>query len=84
MKTTIAKNGQVVIPFKVRKALKLEPGAVLAVSLEGSTIIMEQMRPPPPPKPDPVKFIKKNGLLVAVTKRRVSPEQIQALLADFP
>lgn len=42
--TTISRNGQIVIPFDIRKALGLEPSEKFLVVSEGDTIVLKRLK----------------------------------------
>jgi AbrB family looped-hinge helix DNA binding protein len=42
--TTISKNGQIVIPFAIRKALGIGPSEKFLVVSEGDTIVLKRLK----------------------------------------
>ena len=42
--TTISRNGQIVIPFDIRKALGIEPSEKFLVVSEGDTIVLKRLK----------------------------------------
>jgi AbrB family looped-hinge helix DNA binding protein len=41
MVTTVSTKGQLVIPAEIRERLGIEPGAKIAISVEGSRIVLQ-------------------------------------------
>ena len=42
--TTISRNGQIVIPFDIRRALGIEPSEKFLVVSEGDTIVLKRLK----------------------------------------
>jgi len=42
---TISTKGQLVIPLRLRKALRLDAGAKVSIALEGEKLILERVQP---------------------------------------
>jgi AbrB family looped-hinge helix DNA binding protein len=85
METKISTKGQVVLPSRLREKLGLRPGDALEVKLEGDSIVLRPRRP----KLRKARIIKDpiSGFPVLTAGKnapRLTNEQVQALLADFP
>lgn len=78
---TISTKGQLVIPSRFRKALRLQTGDKVVFSIEGDKLVMER------DAPKRARLIEKRGRKVLVAPpdaQPMTPESMKALLADFP
>ena len=78
---TISTKGQLVIPNRIRKALHLQPGDKVSLSLEGEKLILQRY------EPGCAKLVERNGRRVLVAAPEAPPmttEAVKAFLADFP
>jgi AbrB family looped-hinge helix DNA binding protein len=85
METKISTKGQVVLPSRVRQKLGLRAGDALDVKLEGDAIILRPRRA----RRRKARIIKDpiSGFPVLTAGKnapKLTNEQVQALLADFP
>lgn len=85
MQTKVSTKGQVVLPSQLRERLGLRPGDELDVKLEGDAIILKPRRA----RRRKAKIIKDpiSGFPVLSAGKnapKLTSEQVQALLADFP
>lgn len=77
----LSTKGQLVIPNRFRKALHLQPGDKILLSLEGEKLVLQR------DEPRRAKLVDKNGRKVLVAPAGAPPmttEAVKALLADFP
>lgn len=82
--TKLSTKGQVVLPSRVREKLGLRPGDSLDIQVEGDAIVLRPRRPRRRAAiiKDPI-----TGLPVLTAGKnapKLTNEQVQALLADFP
>ncbi len=78
---TISTKGQLAIPHRFRKALNLQAGDKVALSLEGAQIVLRR------DEPKRAKLVEKNGrkvLFAPPGAPPMTPENVKALLAEFP
>lgn len=78
---TISTKGQLVIPNRYRKALHLQAGDKVSFSLEGDKLVLQREQP------RRARLVEKNGRKVLVAPPGappMTPEVVEALLADFP
>jgi len=78
---TISTKGQLVIPNRFRKALHLQAGDKVSLTLEGDRILLEREQP------RRARLVEKNGRKVLVAPPGappMTPEVVKSLLADFP
>ena len=78
---TILSNGQLIIPDQFRKALHLEPGDKVSLTLEGEKLVLQR------DEPSRATLVEENGRRVLVAPSDAPPmttETVKALLADFP
>ena len=78
---TLSTNGQLVIPDQFRKALRLEPGDKVSLTLEGAKLVLQR------DEPAHATLIEEHGRKVLVAPADAPPmttEAIKALLSDFP
>jgi len=78
---TISNSGQLTIPDPFRKALHLEPGDKVSLTLEGEKLVLQRA------ESRRAKLIEENGRKVLVAPAGAPPmttEAVKALLADFP
>jgi AbrB family looped-hinge helix DNA binding protein len=78
-RTTLSTKGQLVIPNKIRKALHLQPGDKVLLTLEPGRLILQR------DEPKRAKLVEKNGRKVLVAPPGappMTPETVKALLAD--
>jgi AbrB family looped-hinge helix DNA binding protein len=85
MQTKLSTKGQVVLPSRVRRQLRLQPGDPLGVKLEGQTIILI----PKAPRKGKARMVKDpiTGLPVldaGVGAPLLTSEEVDQILADFP
>lgn len=78
---TLSGKGQLVIPNRFRKALHLEAGDKVALTLEGEKLVLrrDQSRR--------ARLVERNGRKVLVAPADappMTPEVVKALLAGFP
>jgi bifunctional DNA-binding transcriptional regulator/antitoxin component of YhaV-PrlF toxin-antitoxin module len=72
---------QLIIPDQFRKALHLEPGDKVSLTLEGEKLVLQR------DEPRRATLIEENGRKVLVAPADAPPmttESIKALLVDFP
>jgi AbrB family looped-hinge helix DNA binding protein len=77
----ISSNGQLIIPDQFRKALHLQPGDKVSLTLEGEKLVLRR------DEPSRATLVDENGRKVLVAPSDAPPmttETIKALLADFP
>lgn len=86
MHTTISENGQMVLPAKLRRSLKIRPGDVFDVSQEAEKIVFRRLEKPAAAGPVKTRWIRRKGRhTVADTGVPITSEQVKAFLADnFP
>lgn len=80
-KTTLSTKGQLVIPKEIRKALHLQPGDTVLLTLEPGRLILQR------DEPKRAKLVTKNGRKVLQAPPGappMTPEMVKTLLADFP
>jgi AbrB family looped-hinge helix DNA binding protein len=85
METKISTKGQVVLPNPLREKLGLRPGDALDVKLEGDAIVLRPRRGrrrKPVIFKDPISGFP--VLSAGKNAPKLTSEQVQALLADFP
>ena len=78
---TLSSNGQLIIPDQFRKALHLEPGDKVSLTLEGEKLVIQR------DEPTRATLIEENGRKVLLAPSDAPPmttQSIKALLADFP
>jgi len=78
---TISTKGQLVIPTRFRKALHLQAGDKVSLTLEGDRLLLEREQP------RRARLVDKNGRKVLVAPPGappMTPEVVKSLLADFP
>ena len=78
---TLSSKGQLVIPNHFRKALHLQPGDKLKISLEGEKLVLKRGTP------KRAQLIEKHGRKVLVARLgapAMTPETVKLLLSDFP
>lgn len=78
---TISTKGQLVIPTHFRKALHLQAGDKVSLTLEGDKLLLQREQP------KRARLVEKNGRKVLVAPLGappMTPEVIRTLLADFP
>ena len=78
---TISTKGQLVIPTRFRKALHLQAGDKVSLTLEGDRLFLEREQP------RRARLVEKNGRKVLVAPPGappMTPEVVKSLLADFP
>ena len=78
---TISTKGQLVIPSRFRKALRLQTGDKVVFSIEGEKLVLER------DAPKRARLVEKRGRKVLVAPPgapTMTPETVKALLADFP
>jgi len=78
---TLSTKGQLVIPHNLRKALRLEPGDKVLLTLEAGRLILER------DEPARARLVEKRGRKVLVAPPGAPPMDsatVRALLADFP
>ena len=78
---TISTKGQLVIPTRFRKALHLQAGDKVSLTLEGDRLLLEREQP------RRARLVEKNGRKVLVAPPGappMTPEVVKSLLADFP
>ena len=78
---TISTKGQLVIPTRFRKALHLQAGDKVSLTLEGDKLLLQREQP------RRARLVEKNGRKVLVAPRGappMTPEVVKSLLADFP
>ena len=78
---TLSTNGQVVIPDQFRKALHLQPGDKLSLTLEGEKLVLRR------DEPERARLVQENGRKVLVAPPGAPPmttEAVKALLTDLP
>jgi len=78
---TISTKGQLVIPARFRKALHLQAGDKVSLTLEGDRLLLEREQP------RRARLVEKNGRKVLVAPPGappMTPEIVKSLLADFP
>jgi AbrB family looped-hinge helix DNA binding protein len=75
-----------VIPAKARKEARIAEGDVLDVELQGDgrLLLIRLDRPPEPPFPKAKITYRKGRHAVVTTGRKLTNEQIRALLDEFP
>lgn len=79
--TRLSTKGQLVIPNEMRKALRLQPGDKISLTLEPGRLILQR------DEPRRAKLVEKRGrkLLVAPAGAPpMNPENVKAILNDFP
>jgi len=78
---TISTKGQLVIPTRFRKALHLQAGDKVSLTLEGDKLLLQREQP------RRARLVEKNGRKVLVAPPGappMTPEVVKSLLADFP
>ena len=78
---TISTKGQLVIPTRFRKALHLQAGDKVSLTLVGDRLLLEREQP------RRARLVEKNGRKVLVAPPGappMTPEVVKSLLADFP
>jgi len=78
---TISTKGQLVIPTRFRKALHLQAGDKVSLTLEGDRLLLEREQP------RRARLVEKNGRKVLEAPPGappMTPEVVKSLLADFP
>jgi len=75
-KVTIDGTGRVVIPKKMRDALRLSPGDALTIESDGDGVTLRPERPQ-------ATMRKKRGIWVFHSGRSISAEETDQLLADL-
>ena len=78
---TISTKGQLVIPQRLRKALHLQAGDTVTLSLEGEKLVLQRQQP------GHARLVEKHGRKVLVAPPDAPPmttATVKALLADFP
>jgi AbrB family looped-hinge helix DNA binding protein len=79
--TTLSSKGQLVIPTALRRALRLEPGDRLRVSLQDGRLVLE------PEQAQPARLMKERGRRVLVappSAPAMTTGEVKKLLSDFP
>jgi AbrB family looped-hinge helix DNA binding protein len=85
METKISTKGQVVLPSPLRQKLGLRPGDALDVKLEGDAIVLRPRRGRRRKAKIIIDPISGFPVLTAGKNApKLTNEQVQALLADFP
>ena len=78
---TLTSDGQVPIPDLFRKALHLNPGDKVLLTLEGGKLVLE------PDVTGHARLVEEDGRKVLVAPpgaQPMTPDAIKAILADFP
>ena len=79
--TRLSSKGQVVIPTAVRRALRLETGDRLRISVEGRRLVIE------PEQAESARIVKERGRKVLVAPSgapAMTTAAVRSLLSDFP
>ena len=79
--TRLSSKGQVVIPTAVRRALHLEAGDRLRISVEGRRLVIE------PEQTESARVVKERGRKVLVAPSgapAMTTAAVRSLLSDFP
>jgi len=86
MTTRVTAKGQMVIPAKVRKEAGISQGDVLDVKLQGDgrLLVIRLSKPPEPLPPKPRIVYRKGKHAVLKGGRKLTNEQIRALIQEFP
>ncbi len=78
---TLSTKGQLVIPNRFRKALHLQPGDKVSITIEGGKLVLQR------DQPRCARLVERQGRKVLVAPPGappMTPEVVKALLADFP
>ncbi len=82
MTATLSTKGQLVIPTRLRKAMRLRAGDKIALHLEGERLVVQRQFPAR------ARLVKaKSGRMVLVAPAGAPPmttERVNVLLAEFP
>jgi AbrB family looped-hinge helix DNA binding protein len=79
--TRLSSKGQVVIPTAVRRALRLEAGDRLRITVEGRRLVME------PDAAESARVVKERGrkvLIAPADAPTMTTAAVKAVLSDFP
>jgi AbrB family looped-hinge helix DNA binding protein len=85
MQTKVSTKGQVVVPYRIRHKLNLQPGDSLEAKLEGQRIVLTPRRSRPPRAQiiqDPVTRLP--VLSAGPNVPQLTSAQIRELLGEFP
>ncbi len=85
MHAIIYGRGQMVIPAKARKEAGVQQGDVVSVEPQGAgrILLVRLERPALPPPRTKIRY-RKGTHAVGTAGRKISSEEVRALLADFP
>jgi AbrB family looped-hinge helix DNA binding protein len=79
--TRLSSKGQVVIPTAVRRALRLEAGDRLRITVEGRRLVIE------PEEAESARLVKERGrrvLVAPASALAMTTAAVKAVLSDFP
>jgi AbrB family looped-hinge helix DNA binding protein len=85
MHAIIYGRGQMVIPAKARKQAGVQQGDVVSVEPQGDgqILLVRLQRPAPRPSRTKIRY-RKGTHAVGTAGRKISSDDVRALLADFP
>jgi len=78
---TLSTKGQLVIPSRFRKALHLVPGDKVSFAMDGEKLVLQRDEPG---RAELVEIQGRKVLVAPAGAPPMTPEEVKALLADFP